>query len=62
MSDRTKAKVAFAEAITQTLWIKGLITAKERDQSLRKPVKSCKKAIANSVGSFEFGLDFSFPF
>lgn len=32
MSDRTKVKVAFAEAVLQTLWIKGLITAKERDQ------------------------------
>ena len=32
MSDRTKAKVAFAEAVLQTLWIKGMITAKERDQ------------------------------
>ena len=36
MSDRTKAKVAFAEAIMQTLWIKGLITAKERDQIFKK--------------------------
>ena len=36
MSDRTKAKVAFAEAIMQTLWIKGLITAKERDQIVKK--------------------------
>ena len=36
MSDRTKAKVAFAEAIMQTLWIKGLITAKERDQIAKK--------------------------
>lgn len=36
MSDRTKVKIAFAEAITLTLWIRGLITAKERDQIARK--------------------------
>lgn len=36
MSDRTKAKIAFAEAVLQALWIKGLITAKERDQIAKK--------------------------
>lgn len=36
MSDRTKVKIAFAEAIMQTLWVKGLITAKERDQIVKK--------------------------
>lgn len=31
MQDRTKVKVAFAEAVLQTMWINGLITTKERD-------------------------------
>ncbi len=35
MSDRTKTKIAFAEAITQTLWVRGLITAQERDRIAR---------------------------
>ena len=43
MSDRTKAKVAFAEAIMQTLWIKGLITAKERDQIAKKTGDKLRK-------------------
>lgn len=32
MSDKTKVKLAFAEAITQILWVKGFVSAKERDQ------------------------------
>lgn len=32
MSDRTKVKVSFSEIIAQTLWLKGKITAQERDQ------------------------------
>jgi len=44
MSDRTKAKVAFAEAITQALWIKGLITAKERDQIAKKTGEKLRKS------------------
>ena len=39
MSDRTKVKIAFAEAIMHTLWVKGLITAKERDQIVKKSVE-----------------------
>lgn len=44
MGDRTKAKVAFAEAITQALWIKGLITAKERDQIAKKTGEKLRKS------------------
>ena len=44
MSDRTNAKVAFAEAIMQTLWIKGLITAKERDQIAKKTGDKLRKS------------------
>lgn len=32
MGNRTDKRIAFAEAVTQTLWIRGLITVKERDQ------------------------------
>lgn len=44
MSDRTKAKVAFAEAIMQALWIKGLITAQERDQMTKKTSEKLRKS------------------
>ena len=44
MSDRTKVKVAFAEAITQALWIKGLITVKERDQITKKSGEKLRKS------------------
>lgn len=43
MSDRTKVKVAFAEAILQTMWVKGLITAKERDQITKKTGEKIRK-------------------
>ena len=32
MSDRTKVKIALAEAITTQLWVKGLITQKQREK------------------------------
>ena len=31
MSDSTKVKIALAEAITKQLWVKGLITQKQRE-------------------------------
>ena len=31
MSDKQKVKIALAEAITQQLWVKGLITQKQRE-------------------------------
>ena len=31
MSDRTKVKIALAEAITKQLWVKGLITQQQRE-------------------------------
>lgn len=33
---KNKAKEAFAAAIVQTLWLKGMITAKERDRIQQK--------------------------
>ena len=44
MSDKSKVKIAFAEAIMQTLWIKGLITAKERDQIAKKTGEKLRKS------------------
>lgn len=32
MSDKQKVKIALAEAITKQLWVKGLITQKQREQ------------------------------
>lgn len=32
MKDKTKVKIAFAEAVTQMLWLKGMLTLQERDQ------------------------------
>ena len=32
MSDKTKVKISMAEAIAKALWLKGLITGKERDK------------------------------
>ena len=31
MDDRTKLRIAMAEAIMQAMWVKGLITVEERD-------------------------------
>ena len=31
MSDKTKVKIALAEAITKQLWVKGLITQQQRE-------------------------------
>ena len=33
---KNKAKEAFAAAIVQTLWLKGMITSKERDRIQQK--------------------------
>ena len=46
MSDRTKVKIALAEAITTQLWVKGLITQKQRE----KINNSSQKALASNGG------------
>jgi len=43
MNDRTKVKVAFAEAVLQTMWINGLITAKERDQIAQRTAQKLQR-------------------
>ena len=42
MSDKQKVKIALAEAITKQLWVKGLITQKQREII----DKNSKKALA----------------
>ena len=44
MSDRTKAQIAFAEAVATTMWVKGLITAKEREQIVQKAGEKIQKS------------------
>lgn len=42
MSDKEKVKIALAEAITMQLWVKGLITRKQREMI----DKNCRETIA----------------
>lgn len=58
MSDRTKVKIALAEAITTQLWVKGLITQKQREKSITSARKPLERQVDNSLCSFAFGLDF----
>ena len=37
MENRNKVKKAFAEAVIQAMWVKGLITQKEREKIAQKP-------------------------
>ena len=58
MSDRTKVKIALAEAITTQLWVKGLITQKQREKINNISQKALRRQVDNSLCSFAFGLDF----
>lgn len=44
MRDKTKVKIAFAEAIIKQLWVKGLITQEQRDSINRNSQKTLEKA------------------
>lgn len=44
MSDRTKVKIALAEAIATQLWVKGLITQKQREIINNSSQKALRKA------------------
>ena len=44
MSDRTKVKIALAEAITTQLWVKALITQKQREKINNSSQKALRKA------------------
>lgn len=41
VKDKTKVRIAFAQAVIQTLWMKGLITKAEYD----KMNKSCRASL-----------------
>ena len=43
MQGNKRIQLAYAEAITQMLWMKGLITAKERDQINKKTGEALAK-------------------
>ena len=44
MSDKTKMKIALAEAITKQLWVKGLITMQQREEIDRISQEKLAKA------------------
>ena len=44
MSNKAKTKQALAEAITQALWVKGLITKEERQKIDRHTEETLQKA------------------
>ncbi len=44
MSDKTKVKIALAEAITKQLWVKGLITQQQREKIDKNSQKTLAKA------------------
>ena len=44
MSDKQKVKIALAQAITKQLWVKGLITQKQRDRIDKNSRKTLAKA------------------
>lgn len=43
MSDKTKVKIALAEAITKQLWVKGLITQQQREKIDKHSQKTLAK-------------------
>ena len=40
---KKRAKIAFAEAVIQSMWVKGLITTAERDKITHKTVEKLQK-------------------
>ena len=44
MENRDKVKRAFAEAIVQSMWVKGLITFKERNKITQNIEKNMQKS------------------
>lgn len=42
MSEKTKVKIAFAEAILQQLWVEGLISQQERERIVRRTAEGVK--------------------
>ena len=46
MSDKTKVKISMEEAIVNALWMRGLITNKEREEMKENSRKKLQKIIA----------------
>ena len=44
MEKKTKVKIAFADAVITSMWLKGLITAQERDQMQQKCNEKLQKS------------------
>ena len=44
MSENTKVKIAFAEAILQQLWVEGLISQQERERIARRAAEDVKNS------------------
>ena len=44
MKDKEKAKLALAEAIVQSLWVKGFISGKERDEICKRSKEKLAKS------------------
>ena len=42
MSEKTRVKIAFAEAILQQLWVEGLISQQERERIARRAAEGVK--------------------
>lgn len=42
MSDKSKVRIAFAEAILQQLWVEGLISQQERENIARRTAEGMK--------------------
>ena len=43
MEKKTKVKIAFADAVITSMWLKGLITTQERDQMQQKCDEKLRK-------------------
>ena len=46
MEKKIKVKIAFADAVITNMWLKGLITAQERDQMQQKCDEKLRKTTA----------------
>jgi len=42
MSEKTKVKIAFAEAILQQLWVEGLVSQQERERIEQRTAKGIR--------------------
>ena len=62
MEKKTKVKIAFADAVITSMWLKGLITAQERDQMQQKCDEKLRKTNCSFCMFFRFLAGRSDPF